>query len=158
MLDCGDCRTRADRASCPGKPWYSCGDIRFCRQQMIWLLVYLSALRGGLWPVEEKTTGYTDSSRVQRSRNRHAYFESPCQIAAEVDIRLAQCGMDRYLVEDLCVNGIREDDLAGKLGLDVEEVNRRVSAVLNYISGWRRKRYSYREWRGHRRIQVQIRP
>jgi hypothetical protein len=151
---CENCRTKKDREGCPGMEWYAPRQIRFCRVQMIWLLSWLPLLREGSWPANPQPTGYTETPRVQHSRSLHASFETPCQIAAEVDARLARCGLDRYLLEDCFIWGMSEDELAGKLGIPVEDVSWRITSALNYISGWRRKLYSLQDWRGHRRVKT----
>lgn len=134
--------------------WYSPRDIYFSRGQVEWLLPWLPVIREGIWPGNPRGTGYTDGPTGKRNRSLHASFETPAQIAAELESRLARCGLDRYLVEDCYINGIDESELARKLGLDIWEVERRINSVLRYIKGWKRKLYSFRDWKGHRRVEV----
>ena len=134
--------------------WWAPRDIRFTREQVVWLLGWLPSMREGNWLAEPRGSGYTDAPGGKKTRSRHAAYETPCQVAAELDARLARCGLDRYLVEDCYTYGVDERELAGKLGLDVEDIGQRIGAALKYVSGWRRKQCSLREWRGHRRVEI----
>lgn len=145
--------------------WYSQADFAFTRKHDIWLLGYLPL--EGRWPDEpdeyvtdmfDKETkkriqivkmrgSSMDMVRVQRTRRRHATFESPAQIAGELEIRLARLGLDRYLVEERYTMGILEEDLAYKLGMPVSNIYRHLNSALWYISGWKRKRMSYSRWK-----------
>lgn len=136
------------------EPWWHPRDIRFTREQVEWLLSWLPSLKEGNWPA--RPSGYTEAPAGRKARSRHASFETPAQIAAELECRLAKCALDRYLVEDSYIDGIDERDLARKLGLDIGDVGRRISSVLKYVSGWNRKTCSLKEWKGHRRESVKI--
>jgi len=130
--------------------WWHPREITFTREQVEWLLEHLELLKEGVWPPDPRGTGYTDAP-ARGSVNRHAPFETPCQIAAEVEARLAKCGLDRYLVEDRYIRKIPEDVLAQRLCMAEREVCRRINSALSYITGRRRKQYSYKEFKGHRR-------
>lgn len=132
--------------------WYKPGDIRFNRQQIIWLLGYLPTLREGIWPPNPKDTGYVDAPQGKNSRAaRGGYFERACDIAAEVEKRLEACHLDGHLLEASYTWGKSEAELARVHGLTLPDFYRRVNRALRYISGWRRKRRSYEEFCGHRR-------
>jgi hypothetical protein len=45
--------------------------------------------------------------------------------------------------------GEAPDRLAGKLGLSYEDVLRRQERALQYISGWRRRRITYKDFCSH---------
>ena len=115
--------------------WYEPREIIFSREQMLFLIEFLPLLIEGIWPPNPQGSGYTEVPNVQRSRSRHAYFETPCQIAAEVEWRLNRTGIEGKLL----VSEIRQ-------GLMLEELQPESRNALNYISGWRRRSQKYKDW------------
>ena len=106
----------------------------------MFLIEFLPLLIEGIWPPNPQGSGYTETLNVQRSRSRHAYFETPCQIAGEVEWRLKRTGIEGKLL----VSEIRQ-------GLMLEELQPESRNALNYISGkWRRKT-PYRVWLAKKR-------
>ena len=130
---CATCRSRADKISCSGYPWYSYADISFCRYQMRWLIENLPGLRLGIYPPDPQPTGYIDNPGSRRSIvSTSAKFEMPVQLAAEVDARLDKTGKDGSL---LLAQVLAELPL-----------HRDAEQALRYITGWRRMRISYARW------------
>jgi len=120
--------------------WYEPREIIFSREQMLWLISWLLVLIEGNWPPNPQGSGYTEAPNVQHSRSRHAYFETPCQIAAEVEWRLKRTGIEgKLLVAEI------------RLGLMLEELQPESRRALNYISGWRRRKTPYRVWLAKKR-------
>ena len=125
------------------KDWFSPSEIRFTREEMIWLITWLTLLQEGRWPPEHKETGYTGH---QGSRGHRAPFETPVQFAAEVDTRLKTTGEAGEALVDEIQSGI----------VDYEGLSRPARRVLNYISGWRRRRQTYSQWKATQKYNKSI--
>jgi hypothetical protein len=137
--------------------WIDPNVIWYDLEQVEWLLPQLYRMREGKYPLEPGG-GYVD---IQQRISSHAPFEIICQVAAELDIRLAHTGYDRYLLEDSYCKGMDDEDIAHKVGKDVWEVRKRILSAKKYIASgnvprWittpRRKGISYEHWvrRGRR--------
>ncbi len=133
--------------------WFSYGEFKFSREQIVWALEHLQMLREGQWPPEHKETGYIGGK--DKTINRRATFENPAIIASEIDSRLVCCGLDGLLLELAYASG--EDDriqieqhIAFALGENINEIDRRVNRALKFLTGKRRKRRSYDQWRNHK--------
>jgi hypothetical protein len=136
MIDCSACKRPS--IDCPGAEWYSPRDIKFCRQQVIWIIRNLPLMREGIWPRHPE--GELASPIVQKPSKHQAYFETPAQIAGEVDYRLNRTGLEgKLLVSEI------------NLGLDYLELQPEARRALNYVVGWRRKRLAYPEWKRQRK-------
>lgn len=98
----------------------------FDREDMELLVPLLYQLREGI--------SISDGGPGGKQINTHAPFLESCEIAAEIDIRLAKCGRDRYLVEKNYCEGLSEDAIAREVGMDVWSVHKRINAVMSYIS------------------------
>jgi len=131
--------------------WFAPREIvNFNRKQMIWLISWLPVLQGGEWP-------YNPMPHVGRStsRKRCARFTTPCEFAAEVELRLERARTKNYH-DDVMVKArycLDEDDrvIAFLVGCAVEDVDHRINRALRYIKGRYRKRMPYTEWLAHRR-------
>jgi hypothetical protein len=125
-------------------------DITFSREQMEnFLLPNLYMLRQGEWPPEEVETGYSgiDASAIQRKHGSTAYFTIACGIAAELGARLNKCGKyDRIIYRLNCESGGSQDKLAREFKLHPDEFNILWDKLLIYISGWKRKRVTFKRW------------
>ena len=108
-------------------------------------------LSDGQWPVDPHDTGYFDSPG-QRQVQANAYFTTPVGIAAEIKVRLERCGLDGTLARQNLADGWDEQTLAELMGTEVERLRRRVRRVVNYCSGWRRRRIGYNEFSRRRGI------
>ena len=120
------------------KDWYSPGEIRFQREEMMWLIKWLPFLEEGTWPPEHKESGYTG---YQKSRSHRAPFENPVGFASEVHCRLNTTGEAGEALVDEIQGGITE----------YEELSRPAKRALNYISGFRRRRLSYSLWKAQKK-------
>ena len=144
--------------------------ITFDREDMELLLPHLYRLREGTIPAELNPQG--ESAGRARGIQARATFERACQIAAEIDIRLARCGTDREYAESSYCDGITDEAIASRYHTDVWNVRRCIKAVMDYISSgecprWLacsdcgmfdkcrkqkkgRKEYSYLDWKRYR--------
>jgi len=111
--------------------WVAPGSVRYDGEDIDLLLPWLLEMRAGSYPVEP-SGGYVEGKRAGLSH--HAFYEAGCQVAAEIDLRLARCGLDRYLVEDNICRAIPEEDLARRLDMPVWEIRRRIRSAVSYIA------------------------
>lgn len=141
---CNKCR---DWSGCPGMEHYTIRDIRFCRQQVLWLISQFFTCDGdGIsleresWPVQAHDTGYTEAPKTSHSVSSHAPFEKPMQVAGELEHRLLKTGKDgRLLVLEVRVRMAHDTN--------PRELSNDARAALGYASGWKRKRQTYPQWR-----------
>jgi hypothetical protein len=127
--------------------WWAPRDIRFSLEQVKWLVGYLPLLREGKWPSDTSVQVESERTGSGNSVKSRAPFESAAMVAAELDQRITACGLDGWLVK--AVFGWGEDSVS--LGISDEELYRRVGHCLKYVSGWQRKKTTYREFIGHRK-------
>lgn len=132
--------------------WVAPGAVYFNLEQIEWLLPQLVSLREGNYPPEPRDSGYVG---IQRRITERAPFELVCQIAAEIDIRLARTGLDHYLLEDKYCKGLSELEIAKNLYMDEFEVYKRIRSAVSYIASGKnprwidtedRKGMTYRQW------------
>ena len=125
--------------------WAAPSDLYYSRDQVDFLLNHLNMLRDGEYPPEPVSSGYI-GGKGKRLRP-WARFTIPAEIAAEIDIRLSKCGLDRYLVEDRYCKGLDERAISQKTGLDEEEVSRRINSVIVYLTYKNHLEFTYREFK-----------
>ncbi len=119
---------------CPYKvDWYHPKAIFFCSHQMIWLIASLPELKEFRWPVAD----YLDDNGVTKTLSYQANFETTSLFIAEVEIRLKTTGEAGEALVDEIQSGITE----------YEGLSRPAKRALNYISGFRRRRQTYPEWK-----------
>lgn len=128
--------------------WYSYGEIRFTQPQIEWGIKNLVLLKVDQWPAcPEGNAERTGHSALRTEAN----FVKPAIIAGEIEARLEMVGRDG----DLCMlcyhSGIEEYKIARMMNWDVQEVGRRIDRAMSYMSGWHRRKISYREFINHRR-------
>ncbi len=135
------------------KDFYSLGEIRFTRPQVIFLLRNFELLLDGVWPSDHKESGYTGG----KGKHGHkAPFENPELIMADLVTRLDSVGRDALPLliaysKDLEQQYYIRDFLARCLRIDVIELDKRIDNALRYISGkWMRKR-SYQQFCQHKK-------
>jgi hypothetical protein len=131
--------------------WLAPRDITFSKDQMVdFLLPNLSMLRHGEWPPEEVETGYSgiDAEAIRRKHSAStAYFTLACGIAAEVGARLNKCGKyDRIIYVLNCEIGGNPEKLAREFNMHIDDFNILWDKLLIYISGWKRKRMTFKRW------------
>ena len=111
--------------------WVAPSCVNYSREHMEILLPWLLEMQEGVYPAEP--TGKADND-VRSGIRSHAYFEASCQVAAEIDRRLARTGTDHYLVIDYYCKQIQHDDLARQNHMSFGEVISRISNAMSYIS------------------------
>lgn len=134
-----------------GREWYPVKELNFNPRQMLWLIKNLPTLKEGRYPPDPIGSGYVDLHMGKRAIKHKAYFETPALIAAEVEARLALCGLDGLLLEATELWEISLERLAKCIGMSEWEIIKRKSNALRYISGFKRKRRTYRDYIGHRK-------
>ena len=118
------------------KVWYSPGEIRFTRQQVLFLIRNLLILREGSWPAE--ASSYVDIPGKKTGRHK-AYFETPIEYAAEIQSRLEKAGIDGLILEAIECWDKSEASMANYLRMPEWSVRNRYKRVLAFVAGWRRK-------------------
>ena len=126
--DCGKCKFH-----CKHMDWFSYGEIRFCRTQMIFLIEHIVELGEGSWPPSPDGSGYVDLPIRSRQFNADAYFTKPTEMVAEVMSRLNRTADGSVLMEEIHA-GLTERYL----------LSPEARKALNYSSGWRRRKESYK--------------
>lgn len=134
LFDCRHCRKWG---GCPGKDWYSFADIRFCVQQVFWLLKYAYMLRQGVWPSPESVLEAGIRGRQMIAEGR---FAKAVLVMAEIDKRLARTGLRGEVLAEQCINREKMDYLSDN-----------ARDALYYVAGWKRRRMSFYQWQWQRR-------
>ena len=115
------------------REWYSQGEIRFKRKQVIWLLRNLHDIRLGYWPSEHKETGYSGGKSKPHSHS--APYEKPVQIAADLIKRIEKTGPDGLCLLLAFSMDNSEQIIANTLKVDLKSAQRRINNALRYITG-----------------------
>ena len=134
------CLVCTDYKSCPlnenEKESFEYWQIRWCPQQVFWLLKYADIIHEGRWPVADTTALGGMSGKVLTE----AAFTKAALLIAELDYRLAKTGWRGQLLIEQCIN--REKMLY--LSDDVKD-------ALYYVAGWNRKDRDFTAWLKDRR-------
>ena len=115
--------------------WFPPSEIRYTREQVLFILCHREIMGEGIWPPEPKEdSGYVDEPG-SHAVSCHAPFETACMVIAEVRARLASCGDAGEALEDeaLCIEL-------------VDYLSRPARRALNYVSGFKRRRQSFVDW------------
>ena len=112
--------------------WFSPLECVWDSQQVKWILVYLDLILTGYWPDSD------EDFRIDQ-RSWRAPGETIRLNGIEVRARLDKTGRDGLLCLTFYHGGVSQDRLARYERMPVEEVGERISQVIRYISGWRRK-------------------
>lgn len=101
MTDIGDCYQCKGWRNCPGKSWYSFGEIRWCPQQNFWILKHAYELESGIYPDRSGS-----DQREARSGNitHEPEFVKSTLLIAQVRIRLKVTGWRGRLLAEECIN------------------------------------------------------
>jgi hypothetical protein len=118
--------------------WWDLKDISYSLQQMKWLVGSLPILKDNNWVVKPDEPEPSEPPPPPPP----SPTDSPAALAAEIDARLVAAGQDGWLARAVLVWG--EDETT--LGLPREELERRVTRCLNFISGQKRKKMRYKVW------------
>ena len=136
--------------------YYKFNELTFDARQMLWLIRHLPTLKEGHWPPDPVGSGgYTDR-QGKRPVKRRAPFENAALIAGEVEARLEMCGLDGLILKAIVLWEETPEYLAKCLKMPEWVILERKAAALRYISGWRRKQSTYREFLGHRRASSKL--
>lgn len=129
--------------------WWPPREIAFRRRQMLWLIEHLPELREGYWPANPAGSGYIDLPIVRKGgvRSHQAPFITAAEYAAEVEARLEKCGIDGLILLAIECWGESEASLGKYLRMPEWSIRKRAKNALRYISGFKRKRRTYREFR-----------
>ena len=109
----------------------------------MWLLDpgNLEELQLGRWPTDGSSTDIKACKLKPE-----AYFEIPCGILAELEMRIERCGRHGKIYTYRFIDGhsVRETENHFRIGKD--EVYRISRRVLKYIIGRNRRTADYRQW------------
>lgn len=135
MQDCRKCR---DYRDCPGKPWFSYQEIKFCPFQILWLIENLGPES---WPPNPGESNYIDPG-IKTGYASEGYFAKAAGVRGEINYRLKKCGKDGKILR-----------LEAEKGTCFDNLEPEAKDALMYCKGWRRKRMGYQRWLRHRRYQ-----
>lgn len=136
MSSIGNCRECHDWRGCPGKDWYGYHEIRWCPQQIFWVLKYEPYFHAGEWPAADATADPGTHHHVVKTE---AAFVKASLIIGELDARLAGTGWRGRLLVEECY----KRDKMLYLSDDAK-------SALHYIAGPNRKTRDFRVWRADR--------
>ena len=135
-----DCRGCRRWQGCPGKEWYHYGEIRWCPQQVIWILQHAEVLREGFWVARYEESGGSRQLKVE------AYFVKAGIAITEVDTRLETTpGRGELLITQI------ED------GRGIGNLSSGAYEILMYIKGKDRKVMDFNTWKRKRDYRHRVR-
>lgn len=137
MNSIGDCRDCKGWRKCPGKEWYSFGEMRWCPQQIFWVLKHVDTLDAGQWP--QATSTETAETKAQRVKSE-AYFVKAVIILGQVRYRLKWTGWRGKLLAEESINRDKMLYLSG----DAKD-------ALYYVAGSKPKGRRFSLWLADRR-------
>ena len=130
MSDCSGCKKK-ESCNYVDETWFPPGAICYCRPQVLFYLENCEDIRAGSWPKEPDGSTYTDPSIRSKAVKIPALHAE--QFAAEMDARIKMCGIEGKLLELEVLTERELSDTSWK--------------ALNFISGWRRRKLSYSQWK-----------
>lgn len=143
-IDCKKCGGKYQ--DCPGKEWYTVGDVRWCDKQVLWLIEeFFELTRDGIvrlgldWPANPDGSKEVDLPSIQRPKASSAYFTKPAEVIGELAVRIKKLGRSGEL--------LLAELQAGMEGNLTDEAK----AAFYYITGFYRKRDSYPHWKANRK-------
>lgn len=122
--------------------WWPPYEIRFTWEQVEWLFEIYFLISEGQWPPEPKRSGYSEFQgvvNVRTKKRRWAFFEIPCDIAAELDERMKLIGEDSSILRDIYIMGMDTGKAAILRGVLESELIKRKNEAMKRMTGWRRK-------------------
>jgi len=127
-----------------GVDWWAPHQISFSWPQVQWLLAHYSTISEGWWPHEDKDGGYTDIGGITQmgrkdKRRRWAYFETPCDIAAELDERMSRIGPLGSVLRDIYIHGWPQERVARWWGISQSRIHYWQRLGMYYMTGRNRK-------------------
>ena len=128
-----DCRRCKRWKGCPGKDWYHYGEIRWCPQQVIWILQHADTLRAGFWITKYEDSGGSRQLKVE------AYFVKAGIAICEVEDRLETVDNKG----ELLITQVEDGRVLGKLSSGAWE-------ILMYVKGKDRKAEDFKTWKRKR--------
>ena len=135
MLDCKVCK---DYRKCTRNcEWFSYQDIRFCPEQIIFIISNSATLLEGNWPLDPD--GSVDPS-IRTGYASEAYYVKAVGILAEVNGRLAKTGKDGKILK-----------AEVKAGETLKSMESEAYEALMFIKGFRNKKQRYSDWKKQRR-------
>lgn len=129
-----DCRRCKTWKGCEGKPWYHYGEIRWCPQQVIWILQNAATLHAGLWLAPP------DDSAGSTQINPEAYFVKAGIAISELEARLPTTP-DKG---ELLITQVED-------GRSLSNLSDGARAILMYVKGFYRKDMPFNEWQRQKR-------
>jgi len=139
-----DCRRCKHWKGCPGKwysvfndkgeeekyEWYHYGEIRWCPQQILWILSHAFTFRAGEWVAKHEESGES------RQLHPEAYFVKAGIAIAEIEARLETVDGNG----ELLITQVEDGRTMGNLSDGAR-------AILMYVKGRKRKRIDFHRWR-----------
>ena len=110
------------------KDYYLPSEIHFTLDSCLWLIRNLVILRSGEWPPEPL---HID---LLHKVGDKAYFETPIQYAAEIELRMERCGVDGLILEAIECWGKTDASLAAYFGFPEWSVRKRRAKALRYVA------------------------
>ncbi len=122
------------------EPYYTPSQIRWLRDDVMWMIENVLPLDAGEWPPDPAESGYTGSQKLS---SQSAPFEKASIVRAELEQRIKMTKADgETLVWEIQKGGVEYYDLLCPAAKN----------ALNYItSGVKRREQSYAEWLRNRK-------
>jgi len=135
-----DCRRCKRWRGCPGKEWYHYGEIRWCPQQIIWILQHADIFRAGDWVARHEESGGSQQLHPE------AYFVKAGIAIAEIEARLRTTPNQG----ELLITQVEDGRVLGDLSPGAYE-------ILMYIKGKDRKVRDFNTWKREKDYRYSIR-
>ncbi len=142
-MDCHKCLPK-DRGECPGTVWYEPGQIRYCFEQILWMVMTFAVKNGdGDWKIDSDFWPPDINNSDAVSSGRHSCpFEMVKCVLGELSLRLDRTGLAGKLL--LSEQADRLETIDHKM-LPYEAKD-----ALIYCSNDWRKKMSFSTWKANR--------
>ena len=133
-----------------------CYKIDFSKKQLVkFLLPNYNVLREGRWP--DTRTWYHHPVYEEPHRRKYLQFENPKLIADELDERLFRLGRYSHIPERLFCHNEWKSSIARRHKIDLDQFDIELDFIIEYLSGLRRKKDDYFNWRRKRKYDIKNR-
>lgn len=129
--DCYGCR---GWRNCPGKAWYSFGEIRWCPQQDFWILKHAYELESGIYPDK---SGLDQNEARSGNITHEPEFVKSTLLIAQVRLSLKPTGWRGRLLAAECLDPRKEK---------LRYLSDDAKAALYYIAGSKPNPRKFSDW------------